>query len=684
MSDRYGIKWHKKLGALFLCLLLCAGMCTPVFADNENNAQGITFYGNLDRSTVTASGEDQTVTLHIFASKEISVGTVQFVVTIPDPLTLVSVTGGGTSGEAGKQNENADDAHWIIENADGETLTEIAAITYLVPGGTAAGTYAVGITELELMDENYIQIENSATVTQTLIVQNLSVEGYTAGLSVLSDEISAGETVSVNVAVNHSSETSFAAAEIAVEYDPAAFSFCQQASALGTASVRDVAGTLTLEDYGQNKNFGNSVYVLAFEALSAGTGTVTLQSAAFINKEGAAKNDLAPAEIRSRTVTLQISKRNYPVTLDEIFTGPANAVEGETYYFAQATDGVHYDYGKVAATVDGNATDVQEYDDGAYSISDVAGPVVISGSRTPKRYSVTLTGNAAAEIADAPDTAVYHTDYSFTLPSIEGWIYCVESIVIGDAECTTYTAENGTYTIPGTEICGDVVISVSKEATQTGVTVEGNGAGAAAGYNPVAELGQDYTLTIAPEKGYSYTVSATMAGEPVPVTDLGDNTYTVENVSGALVFTVSRTLMVEGVSVSRYLNLDGTALWLIKNNVELEDGRIPTYEGESMFWSDQYQTYCFLAVTQTLSQEEAAARVDVTDGTAVAVDYGMDVNKSGRADASDAQLTYNMYNAQYSGITAEVTVEKYLRADVNGDSEINVNDSVAIVNGLLA
>ena len=98
MSDRYGIKWHKKLGALFLCLLLCAGMCTPVFADNENNAQGITFYGKLDQSTVTASGEDQTVTLHIFASEEISVGTVQFVVTIPDPLTLVSVTGGGTSG----------------------------------------------------------------------------------------------------------------------------------------------------------------------------------------------------------------------------------------------------------------------------------------------------------------------------------------------------------------------------------------------------------------------------------------------------------------------------------------------------------------------------------------------------------------------------------------------------------
>ena len=146
MSDRYGIKWHKKLGALFLCLLLCAGMCTPVFADNENNAQGITFYGKLDQSTVTASGEDQTVTLHIFASEEISVGTVQFVVTIPDPLTLVSVTGGGTSGQARKQNENADDANWSIEYADGEALTEIAAITYLVPGGTAAGAYAVGIT----------------------------------------------------------------------------------------------------------------------------------------------------------------------------------------------------------------------------------------------------------------------------------------------------------------------------------------------------------------------------------------------------------------------------------------------------------------------------------------------------------------------------------------------------------
>ena len=33
---------------------------------------------------------------------------------------------------------------------------------------------------------------------------------------------------------------------------------------------------------------------------------------------------------------------------------------------------------------------------------------------------------------------------------------------------------------------------------------------------------------------------------------------------------------------------------------------------------------------------------------------------------------------------SRATVEKYLRADVNGDGEINVNDSVAIVNGLLA
>jgi hypothetical protein len=53
-------------------------------------------------------------------------------------------------------------------------------------------------------------------------------------------------------------------------------------------------------------------------------------------------------------------------------------------------------------------------------------------------------------------------------------------------------------------------------------------------------------------------------------------------------------------------------------------------------------------------------------------------------DANDAQLVYNMYNAMYSAFTEQVTMEKFLCADVNGDAVINVNDATAIINMLLA
>ena len=62
----------------------------------------------------------------------------------------------------------------------------------------------------------------------------------------------------------------------------------------------------------------------------------------------------------------------------------------------------------------------------------------------------------------------------------------------------------------------------------------------------------------------------------------------------------------------------------------------------------------------------------------------MDVNGTGTLDASDAQLTFNMYNAVYSNFTDDVTMEKFLRADVNGDNKIDVKDAEAIVNQILA
>ena len=239
------------------------------------------------------------------------------------------------------------------------------------------------------------------------------------------------------------------------------------------------------------------------------------------------------------------------------------------------------------------------------------------------------------------------------------------------------------YTIPGAAISGDIVITVSKSATEASVTVEGTGAGAAAGHITKAEIGEGYILTIVPEAGYVYAVTATMGGESVQVIDNGDNTYTIAEVTGNVVFHITRTVIVDGVTVSEFVALNGNVMWLVKNDTTLAEGKVPTYNGENMFWSEKYGTYCYLVIAATLSMEDAAAMVGITDGEAVVVDYGMDVNKTGKVDASDAQLTYNIYNTLYSNFDADATMEKFLRADINADCKVNVEDATAIIAEIL-
>ena len=64
-------------------------------------------------------------------------------------------------------------------------------------------------------------------------------------------------------------------------------------------------------------------------------------------------------------------------------------------------------------------------------------------------------------------------------------------------------------------------------------------------------------------------------------------------------------------------------------------------------------------------------------------DLGMDVNMSGIVDANDSQLVYNMYNVKYADLD-EIGMEKFLRADVNFDKKINVQDAEGIMDYIFA
>lgn len=78
-----------------------------------------------------------------------------------------------------------------------------------------------------------------------------------------------------------------------------------------------------------------------------------------------------------------IRKTAYPVRLPDIFTGAASAEHGSDYTF-RATDAEHYVYGEVSAVMAGAPVEVTINSDGSYTVRNVTGELVISGSRTER------------------------------------------------------------------------------------------------------------------------------------------------------------------------------------------------------------------------------------------------------------------------------------------------------------
>jgi hypothetical protein len=123
-------------------------------------------------------------------------------------------------------------------------------------------------------------------------------------------------------------------------------------------------------------------------------------------------------------------------------------------------------------------------------------------------------------------------------------------------------------------------------------------------------------------------------------------------------------------------------VWLVTNEVDQTNGSVYTYDGDPMFWSEEYNAYCYLVIAKT-SEAITADKLGLQTGNAVSIDYGMDVNHSGKVDMNDAQLTYNLYNNKYQSFSSTVTMEKLLRADVNGSGNVDTEDACAIVNSIL-
>ncbi len=493
-------------------------------------------------------------------------------------------------------------------------------------------------------------------------------------------ETAVGEDISVSI--NIVGEGSFNACELELAFDAEKLTFNEGASTLNGGTVTANNGVLKLVDYGESQDFGNGIYTLVFTATKGGNANISLISAGFGTSASAEMDNLAKANCDGVAVTVNV---RHGITLDGIFMGNSSIANGENYTFSVETvTGDYYDYALPTATVDGNSVSVVANGDGTWTVEGVNGELVITGSRTPKTHKATISGDTTA---NSGTFATYGTDYTFTLAddlaasTLPGYVYAVESVTIGGEEYTSYTTNGRVYTIAGAHITGEVEVVISKTTTepnQFNITKTGDGAGAATLSANVVDKAGSVTLTLNPEAGYVYEVSA---NGNYTVEQEG-NMYTVSNVTTAVEFTVSREVDIRNAGVAEYVTLNGTQMWLVTIGTEQIEGKVYLYHGQTMFWSEQYKSYAAVVVGENRPLL-VSTDFTINVGTVSVLTSNLDVNMSGTIDANDAQLVWNMYNTQYNDFTEKVTVEKFLRADVNGDGVVNVEDATKIVNGIL-
>lgn len=539
---------------------------------------------------------------------------------------------------------------------------------------------------LTYSDDGASQVQvphNVAGSELTIPVETPEAKGYTVSLGE-NKTVASGQIVEIPVTIgNTAGETTYNAFDMKFSYDNTVLKLDMEKTNTEGYRVYPLSSTVRVQRYGKAAELGQAL-TLRFIAVGQGSGEVKVMSACVDTNANAIEFDAPDAIVLNNTTTITVS--GYTVDLPDDFKrtdADGSVIEaGGNLTFVPKDP--NYDY-TVTVTVGGVEATPTIGEDGTYTVPNVNGNVVVTSTKTPKSFNVTLGDNTTGAA-----TATYMKDYTFKLTPEDGYTYNM-AVTIGGKDYTGFAAQANddgttTYTIPGADVTGDIVISSNKQvklpATFT-VTFEGTGAGDAKGESTVQEK-TDYTFTVDKKANFEYTITATMGGKDVTVTEGENNTYTISNVSGDLVITIEKksTLTME-VAVSEYVQLDDKTVFLVTVTGTPEEDKAFAYGEDVMYKTTAYgeNVYSWLVIVnkgETFDKATAAAKITQASATAEEVTQSYDVNETNLVDINDAQLTYDIYSGKYTDFE-KVSVRKFLRADVTSDKVVNSADAVAVI-----
>lgn len=602
------------------------------------------------------------------------------------------MSGTGTTGAVGDNvdilGKNAIRVSGLSTTGDPVTLNagKIATVTFTATENITAENARIEVKTEALPDYDTLK-DNDVKLTGNIIdvtVKSSEAKGYTVSMGA-DKQVASGQIVEIPVTIgNNDGKNAYNAYDMTFSFDPTILTLNMEATSIEGYRVIPGSGTVRIVRYGKAAELGDAL-TLNFTAAGQGQSAVKVTAAYVDTNTNAIELDAPAAIVLNGTTTITVN--GYTVTLPGDFTrtdATGSVIEaGGNLTFVPKDP--NYDYTVTVTVGGGETTTVSPDENGIYTVANVNGNVEVTSTKTPKTFTVTQ-GNDTTGAA----TATYQTDYTFKLTPVDGYVYKM-AVTIGGKAYTGFTAQvnddgTTTYTIPGADITGEIVINSNKQVKLPEtykVTFAGTGAGDATGGSSVQEK-PNYTFTVAKQKNFEYTITATMGGKDVTITEGADNTYTIANVTGDLVITIEKksTLTME-VAVSEYVQMDNKTVFLVTVTGTPEEGKAFAYGDNVMYKTTAYgeNVYSWLVIVdknEVFTVATAEANINQASATAEEVKQSYDVNETGVVDINDAQLTYDIYSGKYTDFE-KVSVRKFLRADVNLDKAVNSTDAVAVV-----
>ncbi len=558
-------------------------------------------------------------------------------------------------------------------------------------------------------ENNNAQVNNKfvtaeKTLSVTVTPASTEVKGYAVAASAVNSSITVKEDAQVALKISNNGVNTYNAYYMEVSYDTSVLTY--KGINTDVSVIIDNSGILKIAGYGAAKTCGTDDIVLTFTGTATGEGKVTVTSAKVDVKDNAAAQNAPDATITTDAATITVG--GYQVSLPDGFTGNGTANPGDDYTFTANDSTKKYDF--AGSTMGGEPVTVTDNGNGTYTVNNVSGELDIKAT---EKVTINLSGDAVGIIGEKSWDNATEVDAGKAL-----WFMAqpepgkeLEVTVNGEVVEGKNMQAFMRYDIDAKKVTGpELNIVVNYKVAGKATIIESGTAWNKVGYlsrvgwtgsGDKVDAGATLEFFFKPENGKridDYVIKANGA----------DCTY--EKAGGrykvripAEIITAGATVTINfdyaatpeptiTVDVAKYLDLNGQSIFLITAScTDLAEGKVLAYNGNAMYWSEKYNAYAWLEIAaDSLETVKAAVTtdkftvIDATDSNKISIAYNGDVNQTNVADINDAQLVWNMYNAEYKADTDFQTVNrlKYLSADMNGDKTVSVLDATAIVDNI--